>query len=139
MENSQLKISVVTPERVVHEGLVDSISLMTTTGEITILPGHTTFVSELEYGEIVVRKGDSEEYLASSTGFVEVRPGNEVVVLADSALKAQDLDMTAIEEAKAEAERILAETISVDDEQYARAAAALKMELAKTEIYKKRR
>ena len=118
----------------------ESITLTTSTGEITILPGHVPLVSELKPGFITVKgDGDEEEHIAISTGFVEVRPNNQVIVLADTSDRAEALDEEAIEAAKSEAIRIMNEEKNVDEESFARAAAALERELARERVVRKRK
>ncbi|HJN84868.1 MAG TPA: ATP synthase delta/epsilon chain alpha-helix domain-containing protein, partial [Patescibacteria group bacterium] len=80
-----------------------------------------------------------EELLAVSTGFIEVRDKGEVVILADTADRAEELDIEAINKAKEEAERIMSEATSVNDQAYARAAAALEREMARHRVAMKRK
>jgi F-type H+-transporting ATPase subunit epsilon len=134
-----LSFSVVTPEEKVHEMQAESVTLTTSTGEITILPGHVPLVSELKPGFVTVRNADEEELIAISTGFVEVRTNNEVVVLADTADRADALDEEAIKNAKSEAIRIMNEEKNVDEESFARAAAALERELARERVVRKKK
>lgn len=135
----KIKFSIVTPERVVHESEVDSVSVMTTSGEITVLPNHVPLVSELKPGVATVVEDGNERHMAVATGFIEVRPENAVVILADAAERAEDIDEADIEKAKAEAKKVMEAENGVNDEAYARAAAALEAELAKTKALKKRR
>lgn len=130
----QLNLKIVTPERIVYEDTVDSISLMTETGEVTILPNHVPLVSNLRSGEIRLKKNGEEHHLVASTGFLEVRPGNEVVVLADTAERAEELELEKIEEAKTRAYKILQETRFADHVSFADAAAHLERELARFRV-----
>lgn len=140
MATETIKFSIVTPERTVHEAEVDSLSLTTTSGEITVLPGHIPLVSMLTPGFVMVRVGEHEEYLAISTGFIEVREGNEVVILADSAEHERELDEVAIEKARKDAENIMKELEEGgDDEAFAHAAAALEREMAKQRVVSKKK
>ncbi len=118
---------------------VDSVSVMTSTGEITVLPNHAPLVSELKPGELKLIVDGKEELLAVSTGFIEVRDKGEVVILADTADRAEELDIEAINKAKEEAERIMSEATSVNDQAYARAAAALEREMARHRVAMKRK
>ena len=136
---SHLKLKIVTPERVVYESMVDSITLPTSAGEITILKDHIPLVSKLQAGEIRTKSNGVEQLLAVSTGFVEVRPGNEIVILADTAELAEELDLKKIEEARDRAKALLDEKRHVDVEQFAAAAAALERELARYKVASKKR
>lgn len=81
-----------------------------------------------------LKTGNQEEFLAISTGFVEVRGGNEVAVLADTAERLEELELEKIEEAKKRAEAILAEKRFADDRSFADAAANLERELARYKV-----
>ncbi len=139
MSPKLIKFSIVTPERTVHEAEVNSLSLTTTSGEITVLPDHIPLVSELKPGFVKVMTGEHEEYLAISTGFIEVRKNNEVVILADSAEHERELDEAAIEKARADAEKIMKEIEVGDVEGVARAAAALEREMARQRVVGKKK
>ncbi|MFH1404870.1 MAG: ATP synthase F1 subunit epsilon [Patescibacteria group bacterium] len=134
-----ISLKVVTPERIVFEDEVDSITTMTQMGEITILSNHVPIVATLRSGETTLRKGGEEYYLATSTGFLEVRSGNEVVILADTAERSEELDLEAIEKAKERAHKMLEEKQHVDDVSFAEAAAMLERELARFKVASKRK
>lgn len=136
---SKLKLKIVTPEKVVFEDEVDSVSAMTSMGEITILPNHIPLVSTLMPGEMRVKKGSEDYLLASSTGFIQVRPGNNILVLADTAERAEELELDVIEKAKERAQKLLEEKRGVDSEAFAHAAAALERELARHRVALKRK
>ena len=134
-----LHLSLITPERVLQEeDGVTQVTVATEQGEVTILPGHVDFVAQLKPGRVLVRKGDVEELLAISTGLLAVDGGLRVRILADTADRASDLDERAIQKAKEEAQRVMNEKRLVDDEAFARAAAALERELAKERVLRNR-
>jgi F-type H+-transporting ATPase subunit epsilon len=135
----KLKLQVVTPERIVFEDEVDSISAMTEMGEITILPNHIPIVANLKAGEMRLKKGSEQSFLAASTGFLEVRPGNHVVILADTAERMEELELDKIEKAKEAALKLLEETRQIDNVQFAAAAAAMERELARYKVAIKRK
>ena len=128
---SKLTLELTTPERTVLKDEYDSLTLPTETGEITVLPGHVPLVANLASGTAVARKGREETYLAVSGGFVEVRGDGRVILLADTAERAEELDLEALEAAKARAEKLLTETRQADDVSSAAAYAALERELAR--------
>jgi F-type H+-transporting ATPase subunit epsilon len=64
-----MKFQIITPERVVFSDEVDQVSLMTTTGEITILPHHIPLVTVLKPGELRYKKDNEEQAIAVSGGF----------------------------------------------------------------------
>ncbi|TAL51276.1 ATP synthase F1 subunit epsilon [Patescibacteria group bacterium] len=135
----KLHLSIVTPERIVYEDEVDSVSVMTDMGEVTVLPDHIPLVANLRAGELTLRKDGAVEYLVASTGFLEVRPGNKLVVLADTAERAEELELEKIEEARERARQLLEEKRHVDDVAFADAAAILERELARHRVAMKRK
>src|SRR5579864_1855210 len=104
---AKLNLKLVTPEKIVLQEEVDSLTCPTTTGEITILPGHVPLISPLDHGALIARKGGEPEPIAVSGGFVEVRPGNEVVILADAAEHVRDIDLEQAEAARQRAEEAM--------------------------------
>jgi len=135
-----LHIELTTPERVVLKAEYDSVTIPTEAGEITVLPGHIPLVSNIAKGGMVtVRKGRDEAYLAVSGGFVEVQGGNRIVLLADTAERAEELDLEAIEKARDAAQKMLTEERHADDVSAAAAMAALERELARARVARKHR
>ncbi len=134
----KINLKIVTPERVVYEDEVDSVTAMTESGEVTILPGHVPLVTNLRAGEMHCTKGSETILLAASTGFLEVRGRNEVVVLADTAERVEELELAKIEEAKERARQMVLEKQHGDAESFAQAAAALDRELARYKVAMKR-
>ena len=105
MANKELKLKIITPERTVLEQMVDQVTLPTTEGEITILPGHIALVSALASGDIVAKKNDEVIPFAVAGGFIEVK-NNEVAVLADFAEHVSEISEDVVIKAKARAEEL---------------------------------
>jgi len=135
---SKIIFQITTPEREVYSDEVDQVTLPTLDGEITILPNHLPLVSVLVAGEARVVSGGEETLMAVSGGFIEVQPDSKVIVLADTAERAEELDIEKIEEAKKNAEKALEEKRDLDDESFAEAAAALERELARLRVARKK-
>ena len=134
-----IHFELVTPERVLYREEVDEVTLPTSEGEITILQNHIPLVASLVAGVASIKKNDATEDIAVSGGFIEVQKGNTVRVLADTAERGHELDLSVIEQAKQRAENVMKETVRTDDAAYAAAAAALERELARYKIARKRR
>ena len=134
-----LKFELTTPERIVLKDEFESATVPTLEGEITVLPGHIPLVASLAPGMITVRKGGDESYLAVSGGFIEVQPGSALIILADTAERAEELDLRKVEEARERARLLLLEKRQVDDVSSAAAVAALERELARIKVIHKRR
>lgn len=135
----KITLKIVTPERVVFEDQVDSVTAMTESGEVTILPNHVPLVANLRAGEMRLKKGGEEILLAASTGFLEVRSPSEVVILADTAERVEELELEKIEAAKERARQLLTEKRHADDVSFADAAAGLERELARYKVALKRK
>ncbi len=103
----KIQLEIVTPEKALFSGEVDGVTVPSTQGCLGILPGHAPLLAELGIGNISYRIGERDEYLACSWGFVEVLP-ERVVVLAQSAEPASDIDVKRAEQARSRAERRLA-------------------------------
>jgi F-type H+-transporting ATPase subunit epsilon len=131
---SELKLKIVTPERIVFEGAVDSLTAMTENGEITVLPNHIPLATLLKAGEMRVMNGNDLTLLAVSTGLLEVHAGNEIVILADTAERSEELELAAIEAAKLAAEQALSAAKNKDSVSFADAAAHLERELARYRV-----
>lgn len=133
---SKLKFEIITPERVVLKDEVDQITIPTAEGEITVLPNHIPLIAVLRPGEIVAKKDKEEIAMSCSGGFIEVTP-DKVLILADTAEKAEELVEVEIEKARERAQKILEEK-HIDAEKYADAAAAMERELARLKVARKR-
>ena len=132
----KISLKVVTPERIVFEDTVDSLSVMTETGELTILPNHVPLVALLKAGEMR-STGSENALLAVSTGVLEVRSNSEVIVLADTAERSDELTLEQVEGAKKLAEQRLQEAREKGDVAYADALVHLERELARYKVAKK--
>ena len=107
--SKQLKLKIVTPERLILEEFVDQVSLPTVKGEITILPDHIPVITELVSGDVVAVVNGEHIPMAVVGGFVEVKKNEqmtEVAVLADFAEHVSELSDAQIEKAKARAEEL---------------------------------
>ena len=102
----KIHLEIVTPEKHLFSGDVDSVTVPAKTGYLGILPGHAPLLAELGIGEIEYTAGGQVEYLFCSWGFLEVLP-DRVVLLAQSAETGSDIDVKRAEEAKSRAEKLL--------------------------------
>jgi F-type H+-transporting ATPase subunit epsilon len=130
-----IHLEIVTPEKQVFSGVVDAVTLPSTTGCLGILPGHAPLLTELGIGEISYKIGDKTEYLFCSWGFAEVLP-ERVVLLTHTAEAASDIDIKRAEEAKTRAEkRLNSKDPNVD---FARAELALLRSIARIDAVRHR-
>ena len=134
---AKIRLDIVTAERLVYSDEVDEVIAPGVEGQLGILPHHTPLMTMLQPGELIAKK-DSEEFsLAISGGFLQVRP-DRGIVLADSAERADDIDIARAEEAKRRAEQRLAEKY-VPEVDSARAEASLRRSLIRLKIAARRR
>lgn len=132
MSLKTITFEIVTPEQLVLREEVFRATVPTTSGELTILPDHIPLVSVLKPGVIEIQKSDKEiDLMATSGGFLEVLRG-KIVILADYAQRADDLDEEKIEQARLQAEKAKIEAENRDDIDFTDIAAKLEMELFKT-------
>ena len=110
MANKQLKLKIVTPERLILEEMVDQVSLPTILGEITVLPDHIPLITTLTSGDVVAFVSGEQVPMAVVGGFLEVKKSEEgmteVAVLADFAEHVSELTEDKIEAAKVRAEEL---------------------------------
>lgn len=132
-----IKFEIVTPERVVLKTEVLQATVPTTSGEITILPHHLPLVSVLQPGVIEIKETHDHkiEIMSVSGGFVEVLR-DKIVILADTAEKAIELDEARIEEARRKTEE-LKKTIKTDHRDFADINIRIEKELARSKALKR--
>ncbi|MDD5040134.1 MAG: F0F1 ATP synthase subunit epsilon [Patescibacteria group bacterium] len=133
----KIRFEITTPERTVFSDEVDEVILPTPQGEIGVLPNHIPLVSLLSAGELRIKKGGETIYMAVSGGFLQVRP-DKVVVLSDTAERAEEIDETKADEARKRAQELVKEK-RVDASEFARLSAKIEKELARLKVARKRR
>jgi F-type H+-transporting ATPase subunit epsilon len=133
-----VKFKIVTPERVLLETEVDSVTLPTQMGEITVLPDHVPLVASLKSGEVKYKIGGQESFFAVSGGFIEVKKNHEVVVLADTAEFGHEIDEHRAEQARQKAHELMRGSYH-DQKSHATASAILEKNLARLKVARKHR
>ncbi len=129
---------IVTQERTVFSGEVDAVNLPGAEGRMGILPNHTALLTTLGYGEVVVRTGEQEEFFAIGGGFAEIQP-DRVIILADSAEYAAEIDIERAVLARQRAEKMMAEGVPEDPERYAQIRASLARAQIRVDTARRRR
>lgn len=133
---SSIRLDIVTAERAVYSDEVDVVIAPGIEGQLGILPHHAPLMTMLQPGELLVRKGGEELSLAISGGFLEVRP-DRIIVLADAAERAEEVDLARAEEAKRRAQEYLSHP--TPEINIAQAEASLRRSLARLKVGEKRR
>jgi len=131
-----LQLEIVTPERLAYSDTVDSVQLPGSEGELGVLPHHAPLISTLGVGELRIRKGGAEESFAIVGGFLQVRP-DKVVVMAETADMASEIDLEKAQEARREAEKAL-ESGYHEGVDLATARAALQQALLRIRVAERR-
>ena len=138
-----IHFELTTPEEIVERDEADSITATTPQGEVTILPGHVPLVTPLVAGRVTVVRSGKETDVAVHGGFLEVRPddvhGTKVILLADGAARAEEIDEQKAEEAKAAAEKAMHENISGDRDAYLAAQANYEQAIAMLRVARRRK
>src|SRR3989338_3353381 len=137
MSDKYIKFEIVTPERVVLKEDILQITVPTRAGGITGLPNHSPLVSSLQPGVIHIKKKNGEDEIISiSGGFLEVLK-DKVVILADTAERAEELDLTRAEEAYARAAELKEKARRGENINFVEVNAAIERELARTKAVKR--
>lgn len=136
MTRPKLQFEIVTAERVVYSNEVDVVIAPGVEGELAILPNHAPLMTMLRIGELRVRKDNEEVSMFTSGGFLEVSQ-NRVVVLADVAERAEEIDVARAEAAKKRAEESLQRRAPEVD--VVRAQIAIQRALTRIRIAERRR
>jgi len=126
-----LRVQIVTAEREVYAGDADVVIAPGVEGELAVLPNHAPLLTTLKFGELRTRRGNDEQTFAIGGGFLEVRP-DRVVVLADMAERADEIDASRAAAARQRAQQRIAERQT--DMDLARAQASLQRSLIRLEV-----
>lgn len=132
----KLHLEIITPEKVVYTDDVDMVVAPGAEGDLGILPGHIPLFTKVKPGEIMIRKGSGDSYLAVTGGFLEVLNDN-VNILADYAIRAEEVAVAQAEEAKKRAEKLMEERSTRQD--FALAQAELQKAILELKVARKRR
>lgn len=131
-----MKFKITTPERIMLDQEVDSITLPTMLGEITILPHHIPLVAQVAAGEIKYKAGNRDNFFAVSGGIIEVKRNGEVVVLADMAEFGHEIDIERAEQAREAAKKLMTQSYK-DQKLFADASASFQKHLVRLKVARK--
>ena len=133
-----LHLEIVTIERKVFDDHVNMVVAPGAEGVLGILPRHTALITSLNYGELQIKRdGQDDEFFAIGGGVIEVQP-HHVIVLADSAERADEIDSARAEEARQRAEALLARARE-EEIDFATAEAALRRSVLRLKVSERRR
>lgn len=136
-EQKIIKFEIVTPEGVVLKEEVIQVTVPTREGEITVLPNHIPLVAMLKPGVIEVKtKNGNVEVMSVAGGFLEVLK-DKVVILADKAERAHEIDLARAEQARLRAEETMKQAVHKEDVDFTALSAQIEKELARARAVKR--
>ena len=133
---ADMKLEIVTGERLVYSGDVEVLVAPGIEGELGILPHHAPLLTMLQPGEIRIVVNGQEEYMVISGGFLEVL-ANTVTILADTAERADEIDEERAQEAVQRAQDRLTGQLAAEDLE--RALASIRRAQARVQVARRRR
>lgn len=131
-----LKLEIVTPEGTAYSEDVEMVTMPGVAGQFGVYPQHVHLITEMEPGEIIVRKDGRDTFFATGEGLIEVTAIG-VAILTDLAVQADKIDEAKAEEARRRAEARLKEKLS--DEEVASINASLARSLAQLRVKRRKR
>ena len=129
-----IHIDVVSAEELIFSGEAEFVVFPGEMGELGIYPRHLPLITRIKPGAVRIKTANTEEYVFVAGGILDVQP-HVVTVLADTAIRAKDLDEAKAEEAKKQAENALLNQNSKID--YARAQAEIAQAIAQLALIKR--
>ena len=130
------QLEIVTPEKMVVQDVAEEMQIPGKKGYLGILPGHAPLITELAVGEITYRNADTTHHLSVAWGFAEVLP-DKVTILAETAERAEEVDVNRAQAAKERAEKRLASGSTEED--FKEAGADLKRAETRLEVAEKKK
>ncbi|MBT3704356.1 ATP synthase F1 subunit epsilon [Candidatus Peregrinibacteria bacterium] len=132
-----IHLKIVTPDSILLDKEVESVSIPTVEGEITVLPMHIPILAGMKPGELRIKADKKEEYFSVMRGVAEV-DGETITILTDAAEHADDIDEERADAAAKAAKELMAKKRS-SEEGYTEAMAELERSLSRIKIIRKRR
>jgi len=134
---SQLHVQVISQEESLLDDEVDLVTIPSADGELTILPHHAALITQLKAGVVTIRKQNKNAVIAIGGGFATVEPNNSLTILADTAIKAEDISLKQAEAAKRRAEEKMRQQTGVSDREFKFAEAQLRRALIELQVARK--
>lgn len=134
---NKLRLIIVSQEEELLNQEVESVTLPTATGLITLLKDHEPLISKLSFGELVYQVGNEKHKVLITQGFVNKKPDNQVLVVVDSAFSARELNDEKIKAAIAKAKE--AYKVSTDKQELLMLEASLKQLFWELQIANKKK
>jgi len=137
---ANLTVSILTPTGTLAKiEEVDVVVANTTTGQIAILPNHIPLFTRLQHGELKIKSQSKEQYFTLFQGFLNVAPDNNVIIMADNALRSEELNIDAIRKAKEDAEKALQQKEKLSITEILKAETAIRRAIMELRVAERRR
>lgn len=137
MSVKKISFRVISQEAELLQTEVDSITVPTTTGDITVLPGHEILFSQVKPGHLVYRDGMEEHSMVVSEGFIDFAPGDKVTIMVDSGVLARNVSVEKAEQAMKDAKETMSKT--QDQREMIMAEASLRQAMLEIKLAQKTR
>ena len=133
-----MQLEIVTPEKIIYTGDVDEIIVNTADGEIAVLPHHVNLFTKVLPGELIIKVGGKSQFLAITGGFLEVS-SNKITLLADYAVRADEIEVEKALAAQKRAEEILKKKESgITEHDFAAAQGDLRKAILELKVARRR-
>lgn len=134
-----MHLEIITPEKVVFKEEVDEVVLPTPNGQIGILPNHVNLFTKVSEGELIIKVKGKEQFLAITGGFLEIS-NNKITILADYAVRAEEIEVQKAIEAQKRAEELLKKSKEqLSEKDFAIASAELRRSITQLQVARRRR
>jgi F-type H+-transporting ATPase subunit epsilon len=131
----KLNLHILTPQAEVYKGEADEIIVPTVNGEIAVLPNHVSLITQILPGEMAIKNGGKTEYFAIMGGYLEIGQNN-VNVLGDYAVRAENIEVAKAQAAKDKAEKVMQDKDS--ERNFAEVEAELRRSLLELKVARRR-
>lgn len=133
-----MNLEIVTPEKIIYKGDIDELIVNTAAGEIAVLPHHVNLFTKILPGEVTIKIAGRTQFLAVTEGFLEVS-NNNASILADYAVRAEEIEVEKAIEAQKRAEAVLKKAKEdIGERDFATAQADLRRALLELHVAKRR-
>ena len=132
-----IHLEIITPERIVYVDDIDAVVVPGMEGELGILPHHIPLFTQIKPGEVKITKGEQEFFLAVTGGFLDVAAGSKVTILADYAVRSEEVEVSRAEEAKKRAEELM--KVKKSEQEFAVAEAELRRAILELKVVRRRK
>lgn len=134
-----MNLSIISPEKVIYEGEITELIAPTVMGEIAVLPHHADLLTQLADGEMTVKHSGKDLHVAVTGGFLQIR-NNEISIIADFAVRSEEIDAKKALEAQQRAEeRIKNQKENISEQEFAVLNTEIQRSLLQLKVARKRR